>query len=219
MRYKLINQPNKDYSPIKQILINRGIKQQDIQHYLNLTDQDINDYSSFGRQILKNAATALILAIKNNTTAYIISDSDCDGFTSSALLINYLHILFPTWVQTKLIYKMHTGKQHGLEDFIDEIQENKIKLVICPDSSSNNYEQHSRIKKYGGTVIVLDHHLADFVSKDAIVINNQLSNYPNKELSGVGVTWQFCRYIDEILQTNYANQFIDLVALGLNLLG
>lgn len=215
MKYKLINQPNKDYSPIKQILINRGIKQQDIQHYLNLTDQDINDYSSFGRQVLKNAATALILAIKNNTTAYIILDSDCDGFTSSALLINYLHTLFPTWVQTKLIYKMHTGKQHGLEDFIDEIQENKIKLVICPDSSSNNYEQHSRIKKYGGTVIVLDHHLADSVSKDAIVINNQLSNYPNKELSGVGVTWQFCRYIDEILQTNYANQFIDLVALGL----
>ena len=215
MKYKLINQPNKDYSTIKQILINRGIKQQDIQHYLNLTDQDINDYSSFGRQILKNAATALILAIKNNTTAYIILDSDCDGFTSSALLINYLHILFPTWVQTKLVYKMHTGKQHGLEDFIDEIQENKIKLVICPDSSSNNYEQHNRIKKYGGTVIVLDHHLADSVSKDAIVINNQLSNYPNKELSGVGVTWQFCRYIDEILQTNYANQFIDLVALGL----
>jgi single-stranded-DNA-specific exonuclease len=33
-------------------------------------------------------------------------------------------------------------------------------------------------------------------------------------LSGVGVTWQFCRYIDSILDTEYANDFLDLVALG-----
>ena len=47
-----------------------------------------------------------------------------------------------------------------------------------------------------------------------LTINNQLSDYPNKELSGVGVTWQFCRYIDSILNCNYANNFLDLVALG-----
>jgi len=63
-------------------------------------------------------------------------------------------------------------------------------------------------------VLILDHHLAPYISDYAIVINNQLSNYPNKELSGVGVTWQFCRYIDSILNVNYANDFLDLVALG-----
>lgn len=68
-------------------------------------------------------------------------------------------------------------------------------------------------------VLVLDHHLADHISEYAVIINNQLSDYPNKELSGVGIVWQFCRYIDSILNVNYANDFIDLVALGLNLLG
>ena len=110
---------------------------------------------------------------------------------------------------------MHSGKQHGLKDFIDKIQLKQYKLILCPDSASNDFEEHSRIKSYGGNTIVLDHHLADKISEDAIVINNQLSDYPNKELSGVGIVWQFCRFIDKILNINNANEFLDLVALGL----
>lgn len=114
---------------------------------------------------------------------------------------------------------MHSGKQHGLKDFIDKIQLKQYKLILCPDSASNDFEEHFRIKSYGGNTIVLDHHLADKISEDAIVINNQLSDYPNKELSGVGIVWQFCRFIDKILNINNANEFLDLVALGLKHLG
>ena len=52
------------------------------------------------------------------------------------------------------------------------------------------------------------------VSKDAIVLNNQLSNYPNKQLSGAGVVWQFCRYMDRLRGGNTADEYIDLAALG-----
>ena len=93
--------------------------------------------------------------------------------------------------------------------------EKKPQLVCCPDSASNDYIQHQILKEHGINTLVLDHHLADSISKDAIIINNQLSDYPNKELSGVGVVWQFCRYIDNILNVNYADEFLDLVALGL----
>lgn len=110
---------------------------------------------------------------------------------------------------------MHSGKQHGLKDCIDKIQAKKYKLVLCLDSASNDFEEHARIKVYGGNTIVLDHHLADKISQDAIVINNQLSDYPNKELSGVGIVWQFCRFIDKTLNINNADEFLDLVALGL----
>ena len=109
---------------------------------------------------------------------------------------------------------MHESKQHGLSDCIDHIS-NYYSLVICPDSSSNDYEYHDILFHKGIGVLVLDHHLADKISNNAIIINNQLSNYPNKELSGVGITWQFCRYIDSILKNNYADNYIDLVALGL----
>ena len=84
-----------------------------------------------------------------------------------------------------------------------------------PDAGSNDYEAHAALKSKGIKTIILDHHLADKVSKDAVVINNQLSDYPNKDLSGVGVVYQFCRYIDEKMKTNYADYYLDLVALGL----
>ena len=53
------------------------------------------------------------------------------------------------------------------------------------------------------------------ISEYAVVINNQISpDYKNKDLTGAGVTWQFCRYIDQMLNTNFANELIDLAALG-----
>ena len=38
MKYKLINKPNKNFSTIQQILYNRGIAEDDILHYINLSD-------------------------------------------------------------------------------------------------------------------------------------------------------------------------------------
>ena len=49
-----------------------------------------------------------------------------------------------------------------------------------------------------------------------IIINNQLSDYPNKEMSGVGIVWQFCKYMDNLMGVNYADNYLDLVALGMD---
>ena len=98
---------------------------------------------------------------------------------------------------------------------MDYINSHNFDLILIPDAGSNDYEAHAALKNKNIDTIILDHHLADKISDDAIVINNQLSDYPNKELSGVGVVYQFCRYIDEKMQTNYADYYLDLVALGL----
>ena len=214
MKYELINLPNKNFSAIQQILYNRGIKENEISHYLNLSDQDINSPLLLGENNLKNGAIALSTAIDLQWDVLIIVDCDCDGYTSSALLINYLYKIFPTWVENHLTWYMHDSKQHGLSDCIDFIMDKNPGLVICPDSSSNDYDYHKMLANKDISILVLDHHLADHISKDAIIINNQLSDYPNKELSGVGVVWQFCRYIDYYLDLNYADNFLDLVALG-----
>jgi len=42
MKYELINTPNKNFSAIQQILYNRGIAENEILHYVNLSDEDIN---------------------------------------------------------------------------------------------------------------------------------------------------------------------------------
>ena len=216
MKYKLIKEMNKEYNAIQQILTNRGINFNDIHHYLNTTDEDINEPEAFGlEQEMKSAASALIKTILNEANALIVVDCDCDGFTASALLINYLYELFPAWVTNHLKWFIHENKEHGLSDVMTYIfQKGCFDLIIVPDAGSNDYEYHKELKECGKTVVVLDHHEAEKVSGDAIVINNQLSDYPNKYLSGVGVTWQFCRYIDKVMNNSKANEYLDLVALG-----
>ena len=216
MKYELINKPNKKFSAIQQILYNRGIAENDILHYINLSDKDINSPLLLGETNLKNGLLLILETVKKDANALIIVDCDCDGYTSAALLINYLYKILPTWVNNHLDWYMHDSKQHGLSDCIDFILNKNPNLVICPDSSSNDYEYHKYLDNRGISTLVLDHHLADHISEYAVIINNQLSDYPNKELSGVGVVWQFCRYIDSMLNVNYADNFIDLVALGLD---
>ena len=215
MRYQLIKPINPEYSTIEQILTNRGIPREEVYHYLNTTDDDISSPLELGEKSLNAAAQSIIQHIFSKDKTLVICDCDCDGFTSAALLINYLYDLFPTYVETDLKWFVHEDKQHGLEDVMDYINQKDFKLVICPDASSNDYEYHKQLKAKGIDVIVLDHHLADATSEDAIVINNQLCGYENKELSGVGVVYQFCRFIDSKMQSNFADNYLDLVALGL----
>lgn len=215
MKYKLLKPINPEYTTYQQILTNRNVPFDTIEHYIHTTDDDICSPLLLGEENLKQAAILLTKAIQNNYPTLIIVDSDDDGFTSSALLINYLYDIFPTWVINYMTWFLHQEKQHGLSDCYDYILKHKYSLVICPDSASNDYQYHKILKDNNIKTIILDHHEAEYISKDAIVINNQLSDYLDKDMSGVGITWQFCRYLDNLLNINNADKYLDLVALGL----
>ena len=210
MNYQLIAPRLPNTSAIEQVLLNRGIKSQDIIHYLNTTDEDILDPSTIMN--IEQGAKMLIRHISQEDKTFIQIDSDADGYTSSSLLINYLNSLFPGYVQNNISYRVHEGKQHGL--ILETIPED-VKLVIAPDASSNDYEVHQQLRERGIDVLVIDHHEAEKISEYPCIINNQICDYPTKSLSGVGMVYKFCSYIDSLLNIDNANQFIDLVALGL----
>ena len=214
MKYQLIKPINQNYSVIQQILTNRNIPIDKINNYLFTSDADVAPPEALGQNKLRQAAAALISTISKQGKTLVVVDSDCDGFTSSAILINYLHDFFPSWVQTKLNYIFHEGKQHGLNDHILNILKQNYELVIIPDAGSNDSDECTCLFKQGAKIIVLDHHLCDIQNPNAIVINNQLSDYPNKDFSGAGVVWQFCRYLDKLLKVSNADNYLDLVALG-----
>ena len=86
MKYKLIKPMISTYSALEQVLINRGVS--NLNHYLKTTDEDINSFLKFGEDTLREAAATLIRCVQLDIQAEIIVDSDCDGFTSAALLIN-----------------------------------------------------------------------------------------------------------------------------------
>lgn len=210
MEYRLRAPEFPIYTPVEQVLVNRGIPYDQINHYLNTTDNDILDPRLIPH--LDEGAKMLIKHISQNDKVLIQVDSDCDGYTSAALLMNYLYCLFPSFVNNNISYRVHMGKQHGI--IPDTIPED-VKLVIAPDSSSNDYEAHEYLNLSRVDVLVIDHHEADHISKYACVINNQLCDYPTKSLSGVAMVWKFCCYIDMLLKTDHAQKFLDLVALGL----
>ena len=213
MEYQLIAPqfpPNKALSAVEQVLANRGIKPENVEHYLNTTDKDIVDPLLIKN--IKEGAKMLIKHISQNDKVLVQIDSDCDGYTSAATLINYLNCLFPGFVQNNILYRIHTGKEHGI--LLNTIPTD-VKLVIAPDSSSNDYEVHKELAARGVNVLVIDHHETDKESEHACIINNQMCDYPTKSLSGVGMVYKFCSYIDTLLDVDYADQYLDLVALGM----
>ena len=200
----------RELTAVEQVLANRGIAPKDVEHYLNTTDEDILD-----PQLIMNieeGVKVLVQTIARGDKVLIQIDSDCDGYTSAAALINYLNHLFPGFVQSNIYYRIHSGKQHGI---LLETVPDDVKLVIAPDSSSNDYEVHQALKAKGVNVLVIDHHEADQISENAVIINNQLCDYPTKSLSGVGMVYKFCSYMDELLNVDYADDYLDLVALGM----
>ena len=210
MRYQLIAPRDEALSAVEQVLFNRGINPKDIEHFKY---PSVNDLVSPEKlEHIKDGVAMLISHIERNDKIFIQVNSDCDGYTSSAILINYLNCLFPHYVQTQISYRIHDGKQHGL---LTDTIPSDVKLVIAPDASSNDYEQHKELHDRGIDVLVIDHHEAEKYSEYACVINNQMCDYPTKSLSGAGVVYKFCSYIDQLLGYDYANDYIDLATVGI----
>jgi len=126
-------------------------------------------------------------------------------------LLDYIYLAFPTAI-SKFSYSFHDDKTHGIDT---KNIPSDTTLVIAPDASSNEYDTHKALSEKGIDVLVIDHHQADRISEYACVVNNQLCDYPNKALSGVGVVYKVCQRFDELMNTDYANQLVDLVMLGL----
>ena len=192
-------------------MVNRGFDYQDIQHYLNTDDTDILPTNLMLN--VDNGVKMLVNHISQNDKVLVVADSDCDGYTSTAVLLNYLYCLFPGFVQNNITYRIHEGKEHGV--VLNEIPDD-VQLVIYPDAASNNYEEHQYLKQQCGIdILVIDHHEAEKISEYACVINNQLCEHTTKSLSGVGMVYKFCKHIDYLMDCNYADNFLDLVALGI----
>ena len=197
-------------SVVEQVFVNRGIPAEEVNHYLHTSVADVIDPATITN--IETGAKMLVSHIAQNHKVLVQIDSDCDGFTSAAVLINYLNCLFPGFVQNNVFYRPHTNKAHGI---IPETVPSDVKLVIAPDSSSNEFEIHKELHERGVDVLVIDHHNTTHYSEYACVINNQMDDYPTKSLSGVGMVYKFCSYLDSLLHVDYADQYLDLVALGI----
>lgn len=213
MKYTLISPPDDKLTVVEQVLVNRGIDLADVSRYLKTTDSELHNPKLL--DFIEEAAHLFIEHLEKGHKIYVQVDSDCDGYTSSAFLLNYIWRYNSKYFD-QFKFALHAGKEHGLsKEFVINVERNEFGLIIVPDAGSNQHEEHRILRDKGIDCIVLDHHEAHERSHSASVINPQLDEYPNKQLSGVGIVYKFCKVLDELFNVAIADQLLDLVALGM----
>lgn len=206
------------YGFLGQYLMNLGIKHNDLESFIDKPrPTDCADPS--GLINIDKAAQIFMDECNKGGAAkvFVQVDSDCDGFTSGAIVLQYIKRRFP---EIKIEWRLHNGKEHGI--ILDTVPSDAT-LVIIPDAGSNQFNEHNALIESGKKVIVLDHHEIDdddWQNKTlACIVNNQVSpNYPNKSLSGAGVAYKFAKYIDEHYFSDeicIADSLMDLAAIGI----
>lgn len=196
---------------IDSILTQRGVI--DIEAFKHPTIECELDYRDLDN--LEAGANMLMDAIENDKRIAVLVDADCDGFTSSSIMWNYIKDYRP---QARLEYIVQDGKRHGLEHVVEQLLH--FDLVIVPDGGTNDLKQFEQLHQADVNILVIDHHQAEYEGYDSIpnnvvIINNQMSkNYADKNLCGAGMCYKFCQKLDNMLGLSNAHNYIDLAALG-----
>ena len=217
MKYRLYHNEIHSNNIIEKILWNRGIK--DYKKYLSLDKSVEISYKKLNN--IENAVEVFMEHYDKNDIISILADSDVDGYTSASGQYLYIKKLDKDYPVRYIMHK--DAKAHGLSK--DVVIPEGTKLLIIPDAGTNDYYQCKSLLEDENCdvedIIILDHHEAEdngWKNNDlehVIIVNNQMSeDYPNKDLSGAGVVYKFLQALDEATWNEYADEFLDLVALG-----
>ena len=176
---------------IDTILENRGIN--DVEHFLNPIAEDLLPLDSLMR--IDDARQIIEKGLDNNKKFGVHWDVDTDGITSGTIMTRYLMNY-----TDKVSSYINTGKAHGLIGQ-DLEQFNGVDVLIVVDSLDKDTTQYEKLHSQGVQIIILDHHTIDQnveYDKYVTLVSSQ-RNYDNPNLSGAGVVWKFCKYLDEYL--------------------
>lgn len=194
---------------LEDILRLKGVT--DIKSFLNPTVENTESELLFNN--IEKARDVLIKHIEKNSKIDLVVDCDVDGNTSGAVIYQYIKKIKSS---IDIDYFIHTGKLHGLKEFVDRICQDDSSLVIVPDAGTGDVEECKRIIESGKDIIILDHHSISSEGNPAIVVNNQLSDkVTDKAMTGVGVTYKFAKLLDKYYGVDYSDDYLDLVALGM----
>lgn len=206
---KIVQRGEDNGDVISTVLNNRNIE--NLELFLSPNNSNDSDPMEFlnadlGRELLMSH-------IEKGNKIVILVDADADGYTSSATLYQYIKDIAPN---ADVDYIVHEGKAHGLTDnvMLEILSEIHPQLVITPDAGSNDVRQIEKLIIEGIDFMAIDHHVVSEVSNYGLIINNQLCPVTNHQLVGAGVVYKFIQGIDIKLGHNFADKYLDLVAVG-----
>ncbi|MCD4760334.1 single-stranded-DNA-specific exonuclease RecJ [bacterium] len=207
---------------VVQLLYNRDLKtQEQIDEFLNPDyGEDIHDPFLFTDA--KKACQRIYQAIDKQELITIYGDYDADGVSAAVILNSILKVLGAK-VETFLPHREKEG--YGLNmRAIEELVENKTKLIITCDCGVSNIEEVDLANKNKVDVIITDHHaVPEKLPQAYAIIHPQVDKqYPWKTLAGGGVAFKLAQALllspenklsDQEKETN-EKWLLDLVAIS-----
>ena len=174
---------------------------------------------------MEKAVERLERAIANKEKVVIYGDYDVDGVTSVSVLSLYLK---QRGLAVTYYIPDRSGEGYGINNLaIDKFASDGVSLMVTVDTGVTAVEEVEYARTLGIDTIVTDHHECQSRLPEAVAVVNPRradSEYPFKELAGVGVVfklvsaceekrWQNTAMLSEKLHA-LAADFIDLVAMG-----
>ncbi len=200
---------------VSKLLINRGIDNYNSANdFLYPTSACVHD--PYLLNDMSKAVESIADFILKNKKICIYGDYDVDGITSVSVLYKYLKN-FTDKVGYFIPDRFSQG--YGVnKNAIDKIIDEKYDLIITVDTGISAVDEIDYANKSGLGVIVTDHHECQERLPNAIAVINPKrkdDKYPFSKLAGVGVVYKLICALDEYYNTNYSDNYIDLVAVGI----
>jgi single-stranded-DNA-specific exonuclease len=200
----------------EKILAARGLDGALIEDFLEPDYSRIHD--PFLLPDMKKAVDRLVLANEKQEKLVIYGDYDIDGLTATALLLDAFKSFGFKNVDVFMPSRFVEGYGMALSA-VEKIAADGVSLIVTVDCGSSSVNEIKRAKQLGVDVIVTDHHEVTSLKPSTIVVNPKLknSNYPFRDLAGVGVAFKLAQALQTKLpglDGGAEKWLLDLVALG-----
>lgn len=198
------------------ILVNRDIiEEEQIRLFLKPTRADFHD--PFLIKDMEVAVERILKAINNKEKVIIYGDYDVDGITSITVLKSFLQ---ERGLEVSQYIPNRLDEGYGLNiPAVEKISKEGYQLMITVDCGISAIEEIKHANELELEVIVTDHHEAgNELPKALAVIDNKRkdSNYPFRELAGVGVVFKLIQALGIKLglkEEEYL-KYLDIVCIG-----
>lgn len=201
---------------LARLFVSRGVTK------ISMLDMSVTHLLPAGDLLGIDKASQIIdNAIDDKKRILIVGDFDCDGATSTTLMVRSLRemgadVEFLVPDRFKFGYGLTPEiVSYGIERFHPE-------LIITVDNGISSHDGVAKAHELGVQVIITDHHLTtkDSPPADAVVNPNQLGcTFGSKALVGVGVAFYVMGRVAKLRRqagktTTSVVKYLDLVALG-----
>lgn len=165
---------------------------------------------------IAEAADRLVLAVRRNERIVVHGDYDCDGITSTAIL---LEALKARGADVRAFLPSRFTDGYGVaEATVERLADEGCDVLVCVDCGTTAVEALARAGELGMAPIVCDHHLAGGVRPAAILANPALGRGRDDLPAAAGVVFDLVRALSERLDGDRlapaSDHGIDLVALA-----